>query len=105
METIPGLNGGRLNAGGTPGNSGGKKGRSGRRPEWLREFCDDLLASPKCKAQVKAILADKDHPAFATMWKAVAERAHGKADQNVNHRGKVQVNVRREPRPMIVVDN
>ena len=99
------LNGSRIPLGAHVGNTGGKKGRSGRRPEWLREFCDDLLASPKCKAQVKAILADKDHPAFATMWKAVAERAHGKAHQNVTHGGKIQVNVRREPRPMIVVDN
>jgi hypothetical protein len=87
------------------GNTGGKKGRSGRRPDWLKEFCDDLLASPASKRQVKEILSDKNHPAFATMWKAVAERAHGKADQNVNLSGKVQVNVRREPRPMIVVDN
>lgn len=77
------LTGHRLPVGAHPGNTGGKKGRSGRRPDWLREFCDSLLASPKCKAQVKAVLSDKDHPAFATMWKAVGERAHGKPEQPI----------------------
>jgi hypothetical protein len=83
------LSGGRIPLGAHPGNTGGKKGRSGRRPDWLKTFCDNLLASPKCKAQVKAILADKDHPAFATMWKAAGDRAHGKPDQKVD----VNVNV------------
>ena len=101
---MPGLNGGRLNAGGTPGNSGGKKGRSGRRPDWLRQFCDNLLASAKCKAQVRAILGDKDHPAFATMWKAVSERAHGKAEQQINHGGTIVIREKREPR-ILIADN
>lgn len=78
------LSGGRIPLGAHPGNTGGKKGRSGRRPNWLREFCDGLLASRKCKAQVKAILEDSSHPAFATMWKAVGERAHGKPEQQLN---------------------
>jgi hypothetical protein len=79
----------------------GVKGRSGRKPDWLRQFCDDLLASPKCKAAVKAILADKDHPAFAAMWKAVGERGHGKPKQDVGHSGEVAIRIIREERKLI----
>ena len=79
----------------------GVKGRSGRKPNWLREFCDDLLASPKCKQQVKEILNDKSHPAFATMWKAVSDRAHGKPEQPIEHGGTIVIREKREPRTLI----
>jgi hypothetical protein len=90
--------------GGNPGNSGGKKGRSGRRPDWIKTFCDDLLASPASKRQVKEILADKNHPAFATMWKAVCDRAHGKPDQTLQHSGTIVIREKREPR-VLIADN
>jgi hypothetical protein len=63
----------------------GKKGRSGRKPSWLKEFCDDLLADPKCKAAVRKILKNPAHPAFATMWGKVTDRAHGKPVQPIEH--------------------
>jgi len=78
-----GRNGNVLPVGAHPKNTGGKKGRSGRKPDWLKRWCDDLLADPKCKSQVKAILQDKDHPAFKAMWSAVADRAAGKPTQAV----------------------
>lgn len=71
-------------------NTGGKKGRSGRKPEWLRDWCDDLLADPTSREQVEAILHDAKHPAFATMWTRVAERAHGKPREHVEHTGTVR---------------
>ncbi len=74
--------GGALLTGGVPGNKGG----TGRPPNWLKEFCDDLLADKKAKAQVRAIMKDKDHPAYATMWKALADRAAGKPVQAHEHR-------------------
>lgn len=77
------LNGSRIPLGAHDGNTGGKKGRSGRKPDWLREFCDQQLANPKCKAAVRKILSDPEHPAFATMWKAAGERAHGKPEQPI----------------------
>ena len=89
--------------GADPRRGHGVKGK-GRPPNWLREFCDDLLADPKCKAQVKAILQDKAHPAFAQMWKAVSERAHGKPEQQVEHAGELVIRVTREPRTL-VTDN
>jgi hypothetical protein len=79
------VNGNRLRVG---KGIGGKKGRSGRKPEWLRRWCDDLLANASAKSQVQAILSDKDHPAFAAMWRAVADRAHGKPHQAVEHTGR-----------------
>lgn len=95
-SVMPGRFGGTLRRGG-----GNPKRNGGRKPDWLRQFCDDLLASPKCKAQVKAILSDKDHPAFAVMWKAVGERGHGKAAQPMSHSGEVAIRVIREERRLV----
>jgi hypothetical protein len=67
---------------GNPGNKGG-----GRPPNWLKDWCDELLAKPDSKKQVEEILANKDHAAFATMWAKVAERAHGKAKESVEISG------------------
>ena len=58
---------------------------AGRPPNWLRDWCDDLLANPKAKKAVEEILNDSDHSAFASMWKAIADRAHGKPPQSVTH--------------------
>lgn len=71
--------GGSLLTGGVPGNAGG----TGRPPNWLKDWCDELLASEKSKEQVKEILEDKTHSAYHQMWKAVAERAHGKPVQPI----------------------
>src|SRR5205809_602307 len=80
VEQVPQPHGGALNAGGTPGNAGG----TGRPPNWLKDWCDDLLAKPECKEQVESVLKDSKHPAYATMWKAVAERAHGKPKESID---------------------
>lgn len=78
---------GRPFVSGDPRAGHGKKGRSGRKPNWLKDWCDDLLARPDTKEQVELILADKDHPAFRAMWQAVADRAHGKPAQPVQLAG------------------
>lgn len=70
---------GALNSGGTPGNKGG----TGRPPNEFREWCDDLLNRPASRQQVEGILGNQDHPAYATMWKAVTDRAYGKPGQSV----------------------
>ena len=80
---------GQFAKGHDPRRGHGVKGRSGRPPNWLRDFCDDLLADPKCKAAVRKILGNPNHPAFSAMWKTVGERAHGKPEQKVD----VTVNV------------
>ena len=54
-----------------PGNPGNKGG--GRTPGSVIEYCRDLLMEPKTQDQAKAILEDKDHPHFASMWRNVAK--------------------------------
>lgn len=82
---IPQPNGkGALLSGGMPGNAGG----TGRPPNWLKDFCDELL--DKHRDQIGVVLGNADHPAYATMWAKVAERAHGKAPQPVEVSGEVE---------------
>jgi hypothetical protein len=77
---IPQPNGkGALYAGGVPGNKGG----TGRPSLLFKAWCEAILDDPKCRKQVEAILRDKTHAAFAQMFRTVADRAHGKADQTV----------------------
>ncbi len=65
---------------------GPKKGapNAGRPRNEFVEWCQQVVSDPKCKSQVEAILRDKKHPAFATMWRAVGERAHGKPVQPIS---------------------
>lgn len=79
---------GKLLTGGKIGHNGKNAGRP---PNWLKDWCDDILANPKHKTQVEKILADNSHPAFAVMWRAVADRAAGKPEQSVKHSGNVSV--------------
>lgn len=85
---IPQAHGGALNSGGTPGNKGG------RPPNWLKDWCDDLLHREENKQQVEEILKDSKHPAYAQMWRAVADRAHGKPVQAVVETGEKVLTVR-----------
>lgn len=84
-EPVPQPHGGALIPGQGRGPAKGAP-NAGRPPNWLKEFCDDLLADRAAKSQVRAILKDKNHPAFATMWKAMADRAAGKPVQAHEHR-------------------
>lgn len=79
----PGRNGGQLRSG-NPGNKGGS-----RAPKWLEDWCDDLLADPGCKAAVEKVAKDPKHKAFVAMWKAIADRAHGKPKQAIEHSGRL----------------
>lgn len=76
----PGPRGGLLRTG-NPGNAGG-----GRSPNWLVDKCDELLADPASWAAVEKIAKNPRHPAFATMWKALCDRAHGRPRQSVDVR-------------------
>lgn len=77
--------GGAILQGGNPGNKGG-----GRTPNWLKDWCDELLAKKESKAQVQAVLADSTHTAYASMWKAVADRAHGRPKETIEHQGEIK---------------
>jgi hypothetical protein len=71
----------QLPVGNHPGNTGGKKGRSGRKPDWFREWCEELLADPQSKQATEQIIRDKDHPARPAMVKLLVEHRYGKPSQ------------------------
>ncbi len=68
---------------GNPGNRGGAKGRSGRKPDIYRDLCRELVESPAAQKSVRKILGDARHPHFATIYKHLAEYAHGKPEQPI----------------------
>jgi hypothetical protein len=67
-----------LPVGAHPGNTGGKKGRSGRPPDAFRDLCRRLASSDEVFDAVKRILADADHPAFMRALKWAAEHGYGR---------------------------
>lgn len=81
---VPQAHGGALQVG-NPGNKGG----TGRPPNWLKDWCDELLANDKAKKQVEEILQDKDHQAYHQMWKAVSDRAAGKPGLSLEVKGEI----------------
>ena len=99
-----GRNGNRLPVGAHPGNTGGKKGRSGRRPNEHVEWCRSMISDPTHEAEVVKVLANADHPAYATMWKEVRAVAYGKPVQPHEHGGAnggdITIRVVRERRPV-----
>lgn len=76
---VPQPHGGML----VPGAGGGPQPGSGRPPNEFKEWCKALLDDATNREQVEKILGDKDHPAFKEMWKAIADRAHGKPKEHV----------------------
>src|SRR5688500_455232 len=60
---------------------------AGRPPDEFKEMCRRLLADPRAERAVAEILCDKNHPAFATMWRAVSDRAYGRPTQPLEHSG------------------
>lgn len=82
-EKVPQPHGGALNAGGTPGNKGG----TGRPPTEHLEWCRRVVSDPDAEREVEAVLKDRNHAAFATMWKVMMERGYGKPAQPVTGEG------------------
>lgn len=64
---------------------------AGRPPNWFKDWCAEILAKPETIGAVEAVIADPSHGAFAAMWKAVADRAHGKPVQPVDVTGNITV--------------
>jgi hypothetical protein len=74
---------------GNPGNSGGKKGRSGRRPDKWKLWCQKVVSGKSAQREIRRVLRNRAHPAFATMVKFLGEQGFGKAEANVNVKGKM----------------
>lgn len=61
---------------------------AGRPAGEFKEFCRRLLAAPKAEKELQSVLEDSRHPAYAALWRAVSDRAYGKAVQAVELAGK-----------------
>lgn len=53
-----------------PGNTGGKKGRSGRRPDNLKAFLKSLRSNEDALEALKKAACDPESRGFAIAWKA-----------------------------------
>lgn len=78
-------NGNRLPLGNHPGNTGGKKGRSGRKPLAFKQFASSLAQDPTFQDSLKRAAQAGDVSAI----KLVIQYAEGLPPQKVEHSGSV----------------
>ena len=72
---------------GNPGNSGGKKGRSGRKPHAWKEFCAKTLEDKGTREAIEGALKDSHTPGYPALLKTIAGYAEGLPEQTVNIKG------------------
>jgi len=81
---------GRLPLGAHPWNTGGKKGRSGRKPNAFKEMCRLLASSDLVWQSVQLILMNPNHPSFNGALKWASENGYGKPAQKIDVRGDIK---------------
>lgn len=79
-----GRNGNVLPVGAHPGNTGGKSGRSGRKPDEFKAICRALATRTETIAVVAAILTDGSHPRFMAALKWASENGYGRPIQRLD---------------------
>jgi len=65
------------------GPGGGKKGRSGRKPDAWKEMMRKLVNRTSTLRALKRVLKNPQHPAWAGALKFAAEQAYGKPTQEI----------------------
>ena len=88
------LTGAQLPLGNHPGNTGGKKGRSGRKPAEWTVLCQELASNRGQVKRLKRILKDEHNKNFGAITKLVTEYGFGKAPQRIQMSGELNVNVK-----------
>lgn len=73
-----GRNGNVLPVGNHPGNTGGKKGRSGRKPFAFRVLARSILQSPKVQKELREAAQDRTTPGYGTVLRMLRDSAEGK---------------------------
>lgn len=81
--------GARLPLGAHPGNTGGKKGRSGRKSDEFKAMCQSLASSADVERAVTEILQTPTHPHFVSALKWATEHGYGRPTEHVEHSGTV----------------
>ncbi len=84
--------GSELPTGAHPGNTGGKKGRSGRKPNAFKELCREILEDEETREALRAAAKSPNAPGYGGIIKMLASSAEGVPAQ------KVEVN-----RPLLIV--
>lgn len=83
-----------LPVGNHPGNTGGKKGRSGRKPDAFKNFLAKLRQDPTALAALKAAASDSESRAFGSAWKLISEYDENKPAEKRQIVGPIEVRVR-----------
>jgi len=84
------INGQRLPVGAHPGNTGGKKGRSGRKPDEFKAMMRALVSHDGAAKALQEIVNDPTHPQFVQAFRMAAEFGYGKAQQHIEHSGELK---------------
>jgi hypothetical protein len=87
LAPAPRKGGARLPVGNHPKNTGGKKGRSGRKPDEFKAMMRELVSHDDATKALKAILSEPGHPQYVSAYRMAAEFGYGKASQPVEHTG------------------
>ena len=67
-----------------PKNTGGKKGRSGRKPDAFKAFCQNVLGDAKVRAAARKIARNPDHPAWKGAVEWLAKYGHHELVSNLD---------------------
>lgn len=79
-----GRNGNRLPLGAHPGNTGGKKGRSGRKPNEFKDFLAKARQNPKVQKALLTALKDPESRGFSSALKVLTDYDEQKPGQKVD---------------------
>lgn len=93
-EMVSPVNGNRLLTGAHPKNTGGKKGRSGRRPKSFTAFMRSLREHPDVQQAILDAARDPMSKGFAAVLRQMAEYDDEKPAERQEIVGPVEVRVR-----------
>lgn len=82
--------GSEIPTGAHPGNTGGKKGRSGRPSKAVTEFWQGVIEDPAVQLAVMKAAKDPKSPAFGKIVTYATDRIMGKPKQAVTVSGKLE---------------
>ncbi len=87
-------NGNVLPVGAHPGNTGGKKGRSGRKPEAFKDFLSRLRQNPKLHLALERAAEDETCAGFKSALKVLTDYDDDKPAEKKQISGALEVTVR-----------
>lgn len=82
------ITGAEIPLGNHPGNTGGKKGRSGRKPDAWRLELQAMVSSDAVLDKLETVLKDPNHPAYVGALKYASDHGFGRAKESVEVTGK-----------------